>query len=109
MAPPPDPAPDDWTPICRLADLADGRGLALDLDGRRLAVFQVAGSVHVLSGICPHAGGAMGKGWVEDCEAVCPLHRWRFRLTDGRCTTIRGERLRVFPCRVQDGQVLARL
>jgi UDP-MurNAc hydroxylase len=38
---------------------------------------------------CPHQGGDMSRGWVEDGRyAVCPRHRWRFDLLDGgRCTT----------------------
>jgi UDP-MurNAc hydroxylase len=38
---------------------------------------------------CPHQGGDMSRGWVEDGRyVVCPRHRWRFDLFDGgRCTT----------------------
>jgi nitrite reductase (NADH) small subunit len=36
---------------------------------------------------------------------VCPLHRWQFRLADGRCTTIRGEWVHKFPCEVRGDEV----
>ena len=51
------------------------------------------------------AGGALGLGWVEEGEAVCPLHRWRFKLTTGRCTTVRGESVHAFRCEVRGDEV----
>jgi nitrite reductase/ring-hydroxylating ferredoxin subunit len=47
----------------------------------------------------------MGLGWIEEGEAVCPLHRWRFKLTTGRCTTVRGSSLHRFASEVRDGEV----
>jgi hypothetical protein len=43
----------------------------------------------------------LGHGWVEEGEVVCPLHLWRFRLADGRCMTIPGERVHRFRCEVR--------
>ena len=47
----------------------------------------------------------MAGGWVEDGEAVCPLHRWRFKLGTGRCTNIPGHSLHRFRTEVIDGRV----
>ncbi len=96
----------EWAAVCRLDELkSDGRGRALDVDGLRLAVFLVEGEVYALSGRCPHANGPIGRGWIEDGEAVCPLHRWRFRLSDGRCSTVRGQDLHRFPTEIRDGMI----
>ena len=54
---------------------------------------------------CPHAGGLLGHGWVEEGEVVCPLHRWRFRLRDGRCSTMRGEGVHRFPAEIRGDDV----
>ena len=90
---------------CRLDEVVDGRALAVEVDGLRLAIYRVEDHVYVLSGRCPHANGPMGKGWIEEGEAVCPLHRWRFKLATGRCTTVRGEGLHRFASEVRDGEV----
>ena len=74
-------------------------------EGLRIAVFNDGGTFHALLGRCPHANGPMGHGWIEEGEAVCPLHRWRFKLATGRCTTVRGESLHRFRCEVRDGAV----
>lgn len=94
-----------FVPACRAEAVVEGRGLALEVQGVRVAVFNDGGRFHALSGRCPHANGPMGHGWIEDGEAICPLHRWRFRLADGRCTTTRGHSLHAFPCEVRDGEV----
>jgi nitrite reductase/ring-hydroxylating ferredoxin subunit len=92
--------------VCRADEVEPGRGRAVEVDGLRIAVFNDAGMYHALLGRCPHANGPMGLGWIEDGEAVCPLHRWRFRLKDGRCSTVRGQSLHKFACEVrEDGQV----
>jgi nitrite reductase/ring-hydroxylating ferredoxin subunit len=95
--------------ICRTDEVTDGRALGRDVAGLRVAVFNDGGIFHVLLGRCPHANGPMGHGWIEDGEAVCPLHRWRFKLGSGRCTTVRGVSLHRFACELRDGQVWADL
>ena len=32
---------------------------------------------------CPHAGGDLSKGRIEDDCIVCPVHGWRYSLLDG--------------------------
>ena len=34
---------------------------------------------------CPHAGGFMSEGYLDSSDnVVCPLHRYKFNLTNGR-------------------------
>jgi nitrite reductase/ring-hydroxylating ferredoxin subunit len=91
----------EWVAVCRVEEVAEGRGISRDAAGMRLAIYRQDGILVVLSGRCPHSGGSLGHGWIEEGEVVCPLHRWRFRLSDGRCTTIRGEWVHKFRCEVR--------
>jgi nitrite reductase/ring-hydroxylating ferredoxin subunit len=95
----------EFVAVCRVDEVVKGRGCAVEAEGLRIAVFNDGGTFHALLGHCPHANGPMGHGWIEEGEAVCPLHRWRFKLATGRCTTIRGESLPRFRCEVRDGAV----
>ncbi len=92
---------------CRVDEVVDGRAVAVEVEveGLQLAIYREGDRIVALSGRCPHANGPMGLGWIEEGEAVCPLHRWRFRLTTGRCTTVRGESLHRFAAEVRDGEV----
>ncbi len=93
-----------WTYLCRLDEVADGRGLTVETAGARLAVLRDGDAVAVLFDRCPHAGGSLGAGRVEDGEVSCPLHRWRFRLRDGRCD-VPGHSAHVIRCRVVAGEI----
>lgn len=91
--------------VCRVGVIAEGRALAVDADGLRVAVFNDGGVYRALLDRCPHAGASLAAGWVSDGEAVCPFHRWRFRLTDGRCAGSGGRNAHSFRCEVRDGEV----
>jgi nitrite reductase/ring-hydroxylating ferredoxin subunit len=95
-----------WTTLCELDDLSEGEGTFVDLDGRELAVFLHEGQAHVLDNLCPHAGGSMASGYIEDYAgdacAVCPWHGWAFRLADGQYADMPGFELKKYPSRVSD-------
>jgi len=91
--------------VCGVDDVAEGKGLAIEVDGLGIAVFRDGGKYHALLGRCPHADAVMGRGWVDDGEAVCPIHQWRFKLSTGRCTTMPGRSLHKFRCKVVEGRV----
>jgi nitrite reductase/ring-hydroxylating ferredoxin subunit len=95
----------DWYCVGRFDEIPEPRGRAVEVSGLFLALFRDGSSVVAMTDRCPHAGGSLGQGWVEDGEVVCPLHRWRFKLGDGRCTTMRGQGVHVFRSEIRDGEV----
>lgn len=95
----------EWVHVGRFDEIADGRGRRVEILGLPMAVFRAGDAVVALSDRCPHAGGFLGDGWIEEGEVVCPLHRWRFRLRDGRCSTMRGEGVHRFTAEVRGDDV----
>jgi nitrite reductase/ring-hydroxylating ferredoxin subunit len=95
----------EFVAVCRTDEVLDGTGHPVMVNGLGIAIFNDGGRFYALLGRCPHSNGPMGQGWVEDGEAVCPLHQWRFKLATGRCTTDRGYTLYPFRCEVRDDQV----
>ena len=74
-----------WTSLCELGELEEGRGKYVEIGGFQLAVFLRAGGVvNVIDNYCPHAGGNLAGGYVEDGCAVCPWHHWAFHLENGQ-------------------------
>ena len=91
-----------WTSLCPLDELTEGGGKYVEVDGHRLAVFLHEGRPHVMDNYCPHAGGSMAGGYVEDGCAVCPWHNWPFRLDTGELKGSPAVTIDVYPTRLFD-------
>ena len=58
---------------------------------------------------CPHASGIMADGFIDAAGmVVCPLHRYRFSLQNGRNTSGEGYYLKTYPTQIrEDGLYVA--
>lgn len=72
--------------VARVADVAPGTGKIVVVDRREIALFNVGGTFYALDNTCPHQGGPLAEGWIEDETVTCPWHAWCFRLRDGKMT-----------------------
>jgi 3-phenylpropionate/trans-cinnamate dioxygenase ferredoxin subunit len=69
--------------IAEMKDLAPGQAGAFDVEGQRIAVFNVAGTIYALEDTCPHAGGPLSEGQIEGEKVTCPWHGADFDLKTG--------------------------
>ena len=68
--------------------LAYGEGRAFDVAGAQVAVFRLRdGSIKALSAVCPHKGGPIADGQIDQRVVLCPLHMNAFELDTGCSTT----------------------
>ena len=70
--------------IATLADLPETGGRLVIVDEAWIGLFLSGGTVYAVDAMCPHAGANLAKGDVCDGVVSCPVHLWRFRLSDGR-------------------------
>jgi NAD(P)H-dependent nitrite reductase small subunit len=98
----------EFVAVARVAEIAAGSAKAVVVDGREIALFNVAGRFYALDNTCPHQGGPLAEGWIEGAQVTCPWHAWTFRLTDGRMTLGDFASVDVFEVRIEDGRVLVR-
>jgi 3-phenylpropionate/trans-cinnamate dioxygenase ferredoxin subunit len=58
--------------------------------------------LHAFTQKCPHAGGFMVNGYIDALgNIVCPLHRYKFSLQNGRNTSGEGYFLKIFPIEIR--------
>lgn len=119
--PPPPPAPaaaapapaTGWTELLDAADLAPGEVAEVLIGERPVAVACVAAAggrrFHAVDGTCPHAGGPLGDGVVEDGALTCPWHGWSYDLATGQSRVDPAVRVEVFETTERNGRVCARL
>lgn len=88
--------------IGRAADLPVGEGRTYAVDGDMVAVFRLHnGEIRAVSAVCPHAGGPIADGLIDDEVVICPLHQHVFELATG-CSKTGQPPLRVYDVRVDD-------
>jgi nitrite reductase (NADH) small subunit len=98
----------EFVVVARADEVVAGFAKAVVMDGREIAVFNVAGTFYALDNTCPHQGGPLAEGWIEGAQVTCPWHAWTFRLTDGRMTLGDFASVDVFDVRIENGDVLVR-
>ena len=51
---------------------------------------------------CPHAGGLLANGYIDIIgNIVCPVHRYKFSLKNGRDTSGEGFYMKTFPVEIR--------
>ena len=87
-----------------VAHVPFGEGRAFGVDGEQVAVFRLRdGSVRALSAVCPHKGGPIADGTIDQHVVMCPLHQHTFELDTG-CATTGAEPLRTYQAHVDAEQ-----
>lgn len=66
--------------------------------GKTICVAKHDNSVFACAHKCPHAGGHLADGFIDALgHVVCPLHRYKFSLINGRNTSGEGYYLKTYP------------
>ena len=89
-----------WTSLCDLAELEEGKGKYVEIGGFQLGVFLNRGNVYVTDNLCPHAGGNLAGGEIEDGCIVCPWHSWPFNLQTGELKDMPGCAITTYKTRI---------
>ena len=69
--------------VAETKNLTPGKAAAVELEGNRIAVFNVGGTFYAIDDTCPHAGGPLSEGQVDGGKVVCPWHEAEFDLKTG--------------------------
>ena len=69
--------------IAPLVELPDGRGVLLEVEDERIALFRIGDSVHAIGDRCSHAEASLAEGEIFDGEVECPRHGSPFDLLTG--------------------------
>ncbi|WP_229069963.1 Rieske 2Fe-2S domain-containing protein [Actinoplanes sp. DH11] len=88
-----------------LADIPPGEGRSYVVGGETIAVFHLRdGSLRAVSAVCPHKGGPLADGQIDNRVVVCPLHLNAWDLATG-CSQSGQPPIDVYPVRA-DGDLI---
>ena len=75
----------------------------VDADGKPICVALYNNEIYAFPRKCPHASGPLSEGFIDVLgNVVCPLHRYKFDLKNGRNVTGEGYYLRRWPVETRE-------
>ena len=77
--------------------------------GRSLCVANVNGAICVLDGTCPHEGGPLGEGTIENGRVVCPWHSYAFDVHTGEAQDDPSVKAEILEAKVENGELHVKL
>jgi len=99
----------EWTRVALVAEFPPGSRRLVDLDGERIAVFNLGGAYHAIEDVCSHDGGELSSGELEGHEIICPRHGASFDILTGAVTAPPAfEPIATLPVRISEGWVEVR-
>jgi nitrite reductase (NADH) small subunit len=95
--------------ICAKGELPRlGEAKEFSAGPRTLCIANIDGTIRALDSECPHRGGPLAEGMIEDGKLICPWHAWAFDPATG-ATDSSQERVAVYPVSVEGEEVFVRI
>lgn len=80
--------------------------MAVTIEGKTLALFNLGGTFYAIDNECPHSGGPLAEGLVQGESILCPWHQWTFNIKTGRGPFGGGVCVDTFAVRQESDKVL---
>ena len=101
-----DPSKLEYVEIAPADQLIDGERLFVELGGKSIVLFNLAGKLFAIGDVCSHDNGPVGDGEIEENEIICPRHGARFDIRTGKATSLPAlVDIPAYPVRVVEGMV----
>jgi len=72
--------------LANAEDIPEGKGIVVDgPEDEEIALYKLNGEIFALDNECPHMGGPLGEGTIENGVVTCPWHMWQFHINTGEC------------------------
>ncbi|MFY7901041.1 MAG: Rieske (2Fe-2S) protein [Chitinophagaceae bacterium] len=82
----------------------------IDVKDTKITLVNYQNQLYAIAYKCPHASGIMANGFIDGIgNAVCPLHRYKFNIKNGRNTTGEGYYLKTYSVDVNEQGVFVAL
>lgn len=96
----------EFVRVASTRDIQPGQGRMFEVNGRQVAVFNVAGEFHAIDNVCEHQGGPLAEGELDGCVVTCPWHGWTYDVSSGASPDDPDTRVRRFVVKLEGDEVL---
>jgi 3-phenylpropionate/trans-cinnamate dioxygenase ferredoxin subunit len=94
--------------VCPATELPAGAARIVEVDGRKIGVFNCDGALHAIEDRCSHDDGPLAEGPFDPvaCTVECPRHGSLFDVRSGRPRTLPAYLpVETFPVRIEDDTI----
>lgn len=95
----------NWIKVAKSSQIRERSGFAAKVGEHKIALFRDLGNVYAVRDFCPHQGGPLSDGYVQNGCITCLYHDWKFRISDGAFVNNELLRLTVFPVKEENGEI----
>lgn len=92
--------------VANKSELTPGNAKKVEAGGAEIALFNVGGSFCAIEDMCPHRGGPLSEGALEEGVVTCPWHGWQFNVADGTCLTTPDVSQKKYEVKVEGDDIL---
>ena len=96
----------EFTSLGPVDSVSDGDMKAFEVEGVKVAVANVGGTLHAFGNVCTHRQCPLAKGDLEGTTVTCPCHGSQFDVTSGAVLSGPAEEpVPSYPVRVEDDAI----
>jgi 3-phenylpropionate/trans-cinnamate dioxygenase ferredoxin component len=96
----------EFLDIAPESELPNGERIFVEVEGRSLVIFNIAGQFYAIGDVCSHDDGPVGDGDVEGYNIVCPRHGGEFDIRTGQAVQMPAVvDIPAYPVKVVDGMI----
>lgn len=95
--------------VCAIKELPPGACRVVRAGDVELAAYNVDGTIYATGNCCPHRGGPLGEGTLDQGVVTCPWHSWQFDCATGVCLDNPRIKVPTYPVQVDGDDVLVSL
>ncbi|MDO8618103.1 MAG: Rieske 2Fe-2S domain-containing protein [Candidatus Uhrbacteria bacterium] len=95
--------PDHFETVGRVDEWADGQIKEVKVHKKPMTVARIGDKFFAVNSICPHMGGPLSCGKMENGKIHCPWHGWAFDVETGHSPN--GHHLDCYEIKVENGEV----
>ena len=74
----------EFIEIAPASELPNGERLFIEVEGKAIVIFNIAGQYFAIGDVCTHDDGPVGDGDLERFNVVCPRHGGEFDVQTGK-------------------------
>lgn len=98
-----------WHDLGPIAGFVDQKLHGRMIEGLRLCFGRAGEETFAIDDTCPHAGGSLLEGMLDEDLVICPLHAYGFEIRTGRCVDDASCSVSAYPTRVEGGMLQVRI